>query len=336
MFRILAQHGCDQVFKNGWQYTVFMNDLWTGLCREKDVAARVVAEEARKRPHFVGPVRTVLESLRNAYATARNARIWGEKTPGHLLFLPHMYRLFPEARIIVTLRDPRDILLSYDDRWGHGQRNTKFLMEASAVVRHYFEHLRTIAAYPSEQICRVRYESLVSCPKDVLTSLCSFLDVEFEPGMLEFYRSHQIAGRDGPDREHHRLLSRPVTSERVGRYKAAFSATQIQLIEEFFGEHLGVHGYERESEGHCILTREDRDWQARGRKRFEQMRSGTIRRRLFARARLRLRAFRWLASLPRWAFSRLAITASDWEMRASRMGQAEAMGPHRVSLRHVR
>jgi hypothetical protein len=335
MFVALAQYRCSEVFENRWQYIAFMNDLWDCLCHDKDVAARVVAKEAQKRPIFTGRARTVIESVGRAYAKARGASIWGEKTPGHLVWLPQINKLFPDARIIITIRDPRDILLSYDDRWGGRRRETEFLMKSCAQVRHYFNHLLRPAAFPPEQVCWVRYESLVSCPNEAIREICAFLDVQFESRMLEFYRSHQSVEQDTPDGRHHKLLSRPITAERVGRYKEGFTAPQIHLIEEFLGDELRATGYSSEANGHCILTREERVWRERGRKRYEQMRSGIARRRLLAKGRLRLAVLRWLAILAPWTFSRLAITSSQWESRARggrRTGEPQAQG---VSVRQA-
>jgi hypothetical protein len=332
MFGTLTQYAGSEAFENRWQYIAFMNDLWVQLRSEKDIASQVVAEEALNRPSFIGPARTVVESLGRAYAKARGAIIWGEKTPWHLFWLPQIQKLFPDARIIITIRDPRDILLSYDDRWGGGRRETEYLMQTCAQIRHYFHHLLLPDVFPSEQVCRVRYESLVSDPQHVMTKVCNFLNMPFESGMLEFYRSHQSIEQDTPEGKHHKLLSRPVTAERVGRYRRALTAAQLQLVEESLRKELLASGYEPESSGACILTQEERAAQQRGAKRYEQMRSGIIRRRLLVRGRLRLATFRWLTTLAPGAFTRLATTSSHWASRArnDRGAQAPAKG---VSLR---
>ena len=82
-----------------------------------------------------GPTAAILERFGGAYAKAKGARIWGEKTPGHILWLPSMQALFPKAKVIVTVRDPRDVIVSYDDRWGGGRRENAFLMNTAALIR---------------------------------------------------------------------------------------------------------------------------------------------------------------------------------------------------------
>jgi hypothetical protein len=40
------------------------------------------------------------------------ARPWRLKTPAHVLFLPYLDRAFPDARFVMTHRDPTDVILS--------------------------------------------------------------------------------------------------------------------------------------------------------------------------------------------------------------------------------
>jgi hypothetical protein len=42
-------------------------------------------------------------------------RPWRLKTPAHVLFLPYLDRVFPDARFVMTHRDPTDVMLSVAD-----------------------------------------------------------------------------------------------------------------------------------------------------------------------------------------------------------------------------
>ncbi len=44
--------------------------------------------------------------------------IWGDKTPGYLNHLGPLKRLFPSAKFIHMIRDPRDYCLSIRESWG--------------------------------------------------------------------------------------------------------------------------------------------------------------------------------------------------------------------------
>src|ERR1051326_3454999 len=118
---LLDRLGCIKEFTDPWQTALFFNEIWQNLKSDRDPAARVVAREASRQTRYVGPTARVLEQIGQAYAHERHAKIWGEKTPGHALWLPQIRDLFPRARLLFMVRDPRDVLVSYDDRWNFGR-----------------------------------------------------------------------------------------------------------------------------------------------------------------------------------------------------------------------
>jgi len=315
---VLDRLGCIEGFSDRWQYILFLNQIWDSLRDYPDPAARVLAQEAAKRPSYTGPVRPILESLGRAYAEARGATRWGEKTPGHVLWLSQIHHLFPEAKILVCLRDPRDIISSYDERWGGNRADTAYLMRTSALIRHYLRHLLEESAYAPDQVIRVRYEELTTHPQATLERICRFLHLDFEPQMLEFYRSHLNVERVWPEGVHHRLLSKPATTERIGRYRSRFSASQIALIEHCLGEEMSRLGYPLHSSGVIRFSLEESAALSEGLRLYDQMRSGAIRTRWRRRGKLKLEAYRLLgvplASLP--GVRRLAVTPKEWQARA--------------------
>ncbi len=314
---VLDRLGCFEEFRNRWQYILFLNRVWRSLCEYNDPAAGVWAQEAAKQPDYVGPTRPILESFGRAYAASRGAERWGEKTPGHLLWLPELRRLFPQAKVLLCLRDPRDVIVSYDERWGGGRHDTEYLMRAAAQVRYYLRHLLDQQAFPPDQILWVRYEQLTAQPAMVLQEICRFIGVDFEPGMLEFYRKFDDVENTMPDGQHHKLLSKPATTERIGRYRDVFSASQLALLEKFFAEEMAPLGYTVQNTESLQITAEERRAFDGGLRLYEQMRSGVIRGRLQRRARLSLNVYRWLGHrLASVSGKRLAVTSGEWQVRA--------------------
>ena len=47
---------------------------------------------------------------------ANQKQLWVEKTPNHILHLAMMRRLYPAAKVVRIVRDPRDSALSMADR----------------------------------------------------------------------------------------------------------------------------------------------------------------------------------------------------------------------------
>src|SRR5882757_7515714 len=67
---ILDRLGCLRYFTDPWQYRLFLDQAWKNLHSYNDPAARVWAEEAARRPSYVGPTAPILEALGRAYAEA--------------------------------------------------------------------------------------------------------------------------------------------------------------------------------------------------------------------------------------------------------------------------
>ena len=52
-------------------------------------------------------------------STSWEAIVWGDKTPVYMSELPLLATLFPQARVVHVVRDPRDCVLSGEEAWGN-------------------------------------------------------------------------------------------------------------------------------------------------------------------------------------------------------------------------
>lgn len=323
---VLDRLGCLEEFTDPWQASLFFNEVWNNLKSYRDPAARIVANEASKQPRYVGPTVRVLEKLGQAYAKERHARIWGEKTPSHALWLPQIRDLFPCARVLFMIRDPRDVLVSYDDRWNQGRRDTDYLISTAALLKHYLGHLLHQPGFPPDQIRWVSYESLTAQPSAELEQVCGFLGVDFEPSMLAFFQHHENVEQDMAEGRHHSLLSKPATTEHIGRYQSVFSPSQIALVERLLGEEMQAMGYPLSNNNGLAFTAREEKAFARAEREYRDMLSGDVRRRFRRRGNLKLRAYkvfgRALDLVPRW---RIANTDRDWQALATQSAILEAV-----------
>lgn len=315
---VLDRLGCMHVFTDPSQTSLFFNEVWENLKAYRDPAARVVAREAAKQTRYVGPTAPILERLGQAYAKERNARIWGEKTPGHALWLPQIRQSFPRARVLFMVRDPRDVLVSYDDRWNAARRDADYLASTSALLKFFLVNLLNSPDFPPEQLCWVKYETLTAQPSAELERICGFLGVEFEPSMVDFHRQHHDVGRDMVEGQHHLLLSKPATTDHVGRYQKVFGPSQIALVERLLGEEMQILGYPLSTGRGLPLASDEKTAFTKAEGYFREMVSGDIRKRLRRKGKLKLRAYQVFGSaldvVPSW---RIARTDQAWQSRAS-------------------
>lgn len=323
---VLDRLGCLEKFSNPWQTSLFFHEVWRNLKSYRDPAARIVAGEASRQARYVGPTVRVLEGIGQAYARERHARIWGEKTPGHALWLPQIRDLFPRARMLFMVRDPRDVLVSYDDRWNQGRRDTEYLITTAALLKFYLVRLLDPPVFPAEQVRWVRYESLTAQPSAELEQICRFLGVDFEPSMLAFHQRHQNLDEDMAEGGHHRLLSQPATTDHIGRYQKVFSPSQIALVERFLGAEMQALGYPLSNRNGLAFAADEEKAFAHAEEDYQQMLSGATRRRLRRRGQLKLRAYQMfghaLNLMPKW---HIATTSRDWQALAQEPGKAETL-----------
>ncbi|TDB93253.1 sulfotransferase [Actinomadura sp. 7K534] len=104
-----------------------------------------------------------------------------EKTPSNALIWRRLAAAWPEARYLFLLRHPASIVESVLAR-RKGSAPETVVPE----ILRYAEHIEEARnALPG---LTVRYEELTAEPERVTTEICSYLGVEWEPGMLDYGR----------------------------------------------------------------------------------------------------------------------------------------------------
>jgi tetratricopeptide (TPR) repeat protein len=102
--------------------------------------------------------------------------------------LPH---LFPDARVIVVRRDPRDNCLSmYKNRF----RDTthRYTLDLEVLGETYLEYLRILDGWRDthgDRFLEVRYEDLIASPEAVSRQIIDACGLEWEEACLDFYRN---------------------------------------------------------------------------------------------------------------------------------------------------
>lgn len=122
----------------------------------------------------------IFEDILKYYAPKNlcdNRIIWGDKTPGYLKHMGLLKKLFPQARFLHIIRDPRDYALSVSNAWG------KSRLRAADRWRKTLSTAREDGNFIGDDYLEVFYESLLDSPEQTLTLICKFLDVNYENEM---------------------------------------------------------------------------------------------------------------------------------------------------------
>ena len=134
-------------------------------------------------------------------------RILVEKTPDNVLSWRRIAACWPQARYIFLIRHPAHIAVSlaslHDTIRARGRRIETDPLDKVVEFAHAVDEARAELPGPT-----IRYEDLTTYPAEVISGLCAFLGVPWEPDMLDY-------GRVNPDRR--RTLGDPSTTLESGR-----------------------------------------------------------------------------------------------------------------------
>ena len=164
------------------------------------------------------------------------AIVWGDKTPVYMGEIPLLATLFPRARFIHIVRDPRDCVLSSENAWGNTPLRTAH--EWATRVRR----CRTAGrALGPERFLELRYEDLVADVRGRLGGLFDFLGV---PTPADAGRLRRVPENLGAAKG-----AREVVAGNTQKWKSAMTPGLRRDIEALTGDLLDVYGYEREHPG---------------------------------------------------------------------------------------
>lgn len=149
------------------------------------------------------------------------ASVYGATVHRHL---DKLSQLFPEARYIHLLRDPRDVARS---AMKMGWDGTAFhATQAWVTVEHAWDDLKT--RLRPDQWAEVKYEEIVVDPERVLSKLCEFLGTGFDAAMLS-YPEHTTYSA--------------VNSKLAEQWRRKASEREIREVETAAGALLTDRGY---------------------------------------------------------------------------------------------
>ena len=205
----------------------------TGL-DPKDIDGRVM-EDCRNGGDFL---RIVMEAVARKQGVER----WAESTPLHLLYLPLIKRVIPDALVVHIIRDGRDVTASlHRIGWIRPlpwDRSRAFLVPAIFWRWIVSKGRRYGQAFGGDYM-EVHYEDLVQNPRVTLAHIGKFIEHD-----LDYDRIQQVAlGSVHNPNSSFRGDAKETEASTIGRWKRMFTREQIRDIECSMGDLLVDTGY---------------------------------------------------------------------------------------------
>ncbi len=209
----------------------------TGL-KPEEIDQRVM-DDCRNAGDFL---RIVMEAIARKQGVER----WAECTPLHLLYLPLIKKVVPDALVVHIIRDGRDVTASlHRIGWIRPlpwDRSRAYLAPAIFwrwIVnkgRHYGQEM-------GNDYMEVHYEDVVQHPRETLARIGAFIEQDLDYGRVQ---QNPLGSLQNPNSSF-RGDGREKEANPIGRWKTMFTPEQIRNLEAVDGDVLQATGYALET-----------------------------------------------------------------------------------------
>jgi hypothetical protein len=170
----------------------------------------------------------IVASVNINFATKFIKSIWGDKTPGYVMHLDLIKKLYPNAKVIHLIRDPRDVVPSLLKYYSVGPQTKRWSTTIAYWKTHVEQGMMDGPKYFGKNYLEIRYEDLVQDSKVVLESIFSFLNLDYEAKILEYKVSNETVLKKW---EWHGETLKPLNKDNINKWKTNISSRNIGLIE---------------------------------------------------------------------------------------------------------
>ena len=175
-----------------------------------------------------------------AYARVNGKSRWGDKTPRYVEHIGLLGQLFPDARFIHLVRDGRNVALSY----ANVPFGPKTVGKAAALWKsRVIAGREGGAALGGLRYLEIRYEDLVEDPAGETKDICEFLDLTFDPGMLDYTERARGSVLPRASMYNPHVTEPPQTN--VRSWQDSMPTDQVEIFEAVAGDALSLLAYER-------------------------------------------------------------------------------------------
>ncbi len=148
--------------------------------------------------------------------------IWGDKTPINSIYSGRILKVFPEAKYIHLIRDPRAVAVSY--------RESKLYPDLESGIRFWMAANKNIFKYRNKvNMINISYEELVVQPEISLRRICKGCNIRFSMQMIEHYSKFERLG-DTLVHAHHQNAGKKITSEFKDKWKEKVSEEDLEKM----------------------------------------------------------------------------------------------------------
>ncbi len=164
---------------------------------------------------------------------------WVEKSPYNEYYANQIFSWWPEARCIHILRDPRDNFASY--RRKHPDWNAEFF--SSNWSRSTDAGINNQSIFGEDRYWFVRFEDLARSPEEYLSRLANFLNISWNPSLINPTRAGQQWGGNSMFEDQFQSIS----TAPLSRWKDSLSQVDAEVVTTMTKKLLKTWDYPNDS-----------------------------------------------------------------------------------------
>lgn len=167
----------------------------------------------------------------------------GDKDPNLLDHIKKLISDFKKPKIIITIRDPRDIILSrIKAKWSSKWPFFFQILIVYSQLKMYNKFMSKIDD-SSSYIHTVKYEDLILFPDKIICDICGFLNIKYEKEMLDYKKSSKrLVSKNEMEWKTKTLQN--LDKKNFNKWKNEFSPEKIYFLNGVFSKILIQYGYD--------------------------------------------------------------------------------------------
>lgn len=178
---------------------------------------------------------------------------WVEKTPSNVQNMDRILGVYPSAKFLFILRDPRASVASTRARHlkKYGNFDLQHLIEKAREVYRIVQE--AAARLPEETVLLTRYEDLVRDAPGEMARIAAFLGIDFDEVLLE----PTVGGLPArPNTGHGQNVGRTeVFTGSLDKWRTTLSRAEIDLTSSYLHPYTAAFGYEPLSTSALVYAR---------------------------------------------------------------------------------
>lgn len=241
--KLYKKKECYGNFQTSEQRHRFIRDLQHTNATSKTIAFDIFElsyKEAVKTIEQAAPIdyAGAVNALFCKTAQANSKPRWGNKTPRYIYHIDLLTRLFPHAKIIHLIRDPRDVVTSI--------MKTNWVPTTKDAALYWNDRVskglkgRELG---NDQYFELKFEELLQSPGKVLNELAEWLKITFGDNVLSNYQNE----KNRIPTEHENLfglIDKPIDKSRAYAWKRNMARADVAEIEHINYNLIQVLNYE--------------------------------------------------------------------------------------------